>query len=49
MEEWHKRIPNYQLAPNAELFETGGQLGLTALPLIWEVQPPSPGDQPELS
>src|SRR5690606_25944602 len=33
LEEWHKRIPDYRLAPNAELYETGGQLGLTSLPL----------------
>jgi cytochrome P450 len=41
MEEWHKRIPNYRLDPTAELFETGGQLGLMALPLIWDVDPSS--------
>lgn len=35
LEEWHKRIPEYRLAPNAELIETGGQLGLTSLPLAW--------------
>lgn len=36
LEEWHKRIPDYRLAPDAELFETGGQLGLTSLPLLWD-------------
>jgi cytochrome P450 len=36
LEEWHKRIPDYRLAPDAELVETGGQLGLTALPLQWD-------------
>jgi cytochrome P450 len=36
MEEWHKRIPNYRLADGAELLETGGQLGLEALPLVWK-------------
>jgi cytochrome P450 len=37
IEEWHKRIPIYRLDPNAELFEAGGQLGLTTLPLVWDV------------
>jgi cytochrome P450 len=37
LEEWHKRIPNYRLAPDAELTETGGQLGLQALALTWDV------------
>ncbi|MEE2031318.1 cytochrome P450 [Rhodococcus chondri] len=36
LEEWHKRIPEYRLAPDAELVETGGQLGLTSLPLEWD-------------
>lgn len=36
LEEWHKRIPEYRLAPDTELIETGGQLGLTALPLEWD-------------
>ncbi|HZS22227.1 MAG TPA: cytochrome P450, partial [Pseudonocardiaceae bacterium] len=36
LEEWHKRIPHYRVAPNAQLFESGGQLGLDALPLVWD-------------
>jgi cytochrome P450 len=36
LEEWHKRIPHYRVAENAELVETGGQLGLEALPLEWD-------------
>ncbi|WP_280231715.1 cytochrome P450 [Nocardia cyriacigeorgica] len=36
LEEWHKRIPEYHIAPGAELLETGGQLGLTSLPLGWD-------------
>ncbi|PPJ23950.1 cytochrome P450 [Nocardia nova] len=36
IEEWHKRVPDYRLAPDAELTETGGQLGLTSLPLEWD-------------
>jgi len=36
LEEWHKRIPDYRLAADAELVETGGQLGLTSLPLEWD-------------
>lgn len=35
LEEWHKRIPEYRITPGSELFETGGQLGLTSLPLEW--------------
>jgi len=35
MEEWHKRIPTYELAPGAELLEYGGQIGLASLPLRW--------------
>ena len=37
LEEWHKRIPNYSLAEGADLEETGGQMGLTSLPLVWDV------------
>ncbi len=36
LEEWHKRIPEYRLSPDVELIETGGQLGLTSLPLEWD-------------
>jgi cytochrome P450 len=36
LEEWHQRIPEYRLTPGSELFETGGQLGLTSLPLEWD-------------
>jgi cytochrome P450 len=35
LEEWHKRIPDYRLAAGADLTETGGQLGLETLPLVW--------------
>jgi cytochrome P450 len=37
LEEWHKRIPHYRVASGSQLLETGGQLGLEALPLRWEV------------
>ena len=37
MEEWHKRIPNYRVAPNAQMMESGGQLGLESLPLVWDL------------
>ena len=37
IDEWHKRIPNYRMAENAELEETGRLIGLTSLPLVWEV------------
>ena len=36
LEEWHKRIPEYRLVPGVELTETGGQLGLTSLPIEWD-------------
>jgi cytochrome P450 len=37
MEEWHARIPNYRLAPDAQMLETGAQLGLESLPLVWDL------------
>jgi len=37
VEEWHKRIPDYELAVETEqLRERGGQLLLESLPLRWE-------------
>jgi len=36
MEEWHRRIPNYRLAPDAQMLESGSQLGLESLPLVWD-------------
>jgi len=36
LEEWHKRVPHYRVAPDAQLTETGGQLGLETLPLVWD-------------
>jgi len=39
LEEWHKRIPSYRVASGAleTLMSTGGQLGLTSLPLEWDL------------
>lgn len=37
LEEWHRRIPDYRIAPGTELTERGGQLTLPTLPLVWEV------------
>lgn len=37
LEEWHRRIPNYRVAPGAQMMESGSQLGLETLPLVWEV------------
>jgi len=37
MEMWHERIPEYRLAPGAEVMEHGGQLGIGSLPLVWNV------------
>ena len=36
MEEWHCRVPEYRLAEDSQMMEAGGQLGLNALPLVWE-------------
>lgn len=37
IEEWHKRIPNYRIAPDAgELMAHGGQVALFRLPLVWD-------------
>jgi cytochrome P450 len=35
--EWHKRIPDYEIASMQPLMERGGQLSLTTLPLRWKV------------
>lgn len=35
LEVWHERIPNYRVAPDAQMLESGGQLGLESLPLVW--------------
>lgn len=35
IEEWHKLIPEYELAPGAVLHERGMQLSLDNLPLVW--------------
>jgi cytochrome P450 len=38
LEEWHRSIPDYQLAcPVEEIIERGGQLSLRSLPLEWPV------------
>lgn len=36
LEEWHARIPDYRIRPDAKLVERGGQLALKSLPLVWE-------------
>jgi cytochrome P450 len=36
LEEWHKRIPDYRVAPGAQMMESGAQLGLESLPLVWD-------------
>jgi cytochrome P450 len=35
--EWHKRIPDYELATTDQLYERGAQLSINRLPLRWEV------------
>jgi cytochrome P450 len=37
LQEWHARIPDYELAPGAEILEHGGQIGISNLPLVWDV------------
>jgi cytochrome P450 len=37
MEMWHERIPHYRVAEGAEIREHGGQVGIDALPLVWDV------------
>lgn len=40
LEEWHRRIPSYDLAcPADQIIERGGQLSLRSLPLTWKVHP----------
>jgi cytochrome P450 len=40
VEEWHRQIPEYEIAPDATLTEGGVQLGLRQLPLRWSVARP---------
>lgn len=35
--EWHKRIPDYELASDEQLYERGAQLSMNKLPLRWTV------------
>jgi cytochrome P450 len=35
--EWHKRIPDYELATDEQLYERGAQLTISRLPLRWDV------------
>lgn len=35
--EWHKRIPDYQISPSAEITYNGGILAVASLPLEWDV------------
>jgi cytochrome P450 len=35
--EWHKRIPKYEIATSDPIIERGGQLSLKSLPLRWDV------------
>jgi cytochrome P450 len=36
--EWHKRIPDYELATTEQLYERGAQLSINRLPLRWDTQ-----------
>jgi cytochrome P450 len=35
--EWHKRIPDYEIATDEQLHERGAQLSIDKLPLRWDV------------
>lgn len=37
LQEWHKRIPEYELDPAVPIWEHGGQVGLDNVPLRWDV------------
>jgi cytochrome P450 len=37
LKEWHVRIPDYELASDAQLYERGAQLSINELPLRWPV------------
>jgi cytochrome P450 len=37
MEEWHKRVPDYRVDESIPIREHGGQIGLSNLPLVWDV------------
>jgi cytochrome P450 len=37
MEMWHERIPEYRLAEGQTVWEHGGQVGIDALHLVWDV------------
>jgi cytochrome P450 len=37
LSEWHKRIPDYEMATDEQLFERGAQLSINKLPLRWSV------------
>ncbi|MDV3124463.1 cytochrome P450 [Mycobacterium sp. 21AC1] len=37
LEEWHRRIPDYRVATGAQMVESGSQLGLETLPLVWDL------------
>ncbi|MET0325415.1 MAG: cytochrome P450 [Ilumatobacteraceae bacterium] len=37
LEEWHRLIPDYELASDAPVVEHGWQIGLDTLPLRWDV------------
>lgn len=42
LEEWHKRIPDYHLAPDADVREIGRSSGPDTVPLVWTIS-----DMPE--
>jgi len=37
MELWHARIPDYRIPAGVEVMEHGGQIGISSLPLTWDV------------
>lgn len=37
LQEWQRRIPDYRVDPSIPIREHGGQIGLSNLPLEWDV------------
>jgi cytochrome P450 len=38
LEMWHERIRDYRVPDGAEVLEHGGQIGIDALPLVWNAE-----------
>jgi hypothetical protein len=36
IEEWHRAVPDYEVATDKPLMAHGGQVSLFTLPLVWD-------------